>query len=307
MYNKFKLRKYMFNNQIFLQDVVKGLKNLADNSADIIIADPPYNIGKNFGNYSDNLNLDDYILWCNSWVKESLRVLKPEGTLYIYGFSEILSYIFVNTNCNFKKWLIWHYTNKNVAHAQFWQRSHESILLLAKSKPIFNRDDVREPYTDSFLKNSAGKPRTTTKGRFNPNSQETIYNAHEKGALPRDVIKIPALAGGFGLKERAYLCKYCNTFLLGGNERKNHMSNCVNHDILNHPTQKPIALTRKLIAGSKNKLVKNNVVILFSGSGAESIAALIEDCNFIAFDIDSDFCNLGNEWIKYFNKLKNNN
>ncbi len=185
----------MFNNQIVLKDVIEGLQSLSDNSADIIIADPPYNIGKTFGEYNDNLDLNDYLDWCKIWIDESLRVLKPEGTLYIYGFSEVLSYIFVNTNCNFKKWLIWHYTNKNVAHSQFWQRSHESILLLANSKPLFNRDDVREPYTENFLKNSAGKPRTATKGRFNPNAQESTYHAHEKGALPRDVISFNTSGG----------------------------------------------------------------------------------------------------------------
>lgn len=290
----------MFNNKIILKDVIEGLKTLENNSANIIIADPPYNIGKNFGQYNDNLNMNEYLDWCNIWINESLRVLKPNGTFYIYGFTEILAYIFSNTQCDFKKWLIWHYTNKNVARSNFWQRSHESILLLAKNKPIFNRDDVREPYTDTFLKNSAGRLRTATKGRFNTKEQLTTYNAHQNGALPRDVIKIPALAGGFGLKERAYICNYCNTFILGGNKRKEHIVSCEKSDVISHPTQKPISLTRKLIAAAKDKSIKNNIIVLFSGSGAESIAALEENCNFIAFDIEPTFCKLGNKWVEYF-------
>ena len=69
-----------------------------------------------------------------------------------------------------------------------------------KDKPIFNRDHVREPYTETFIKNAAGKVRKSTVGRFSKGDKETIYNAHESGALPRDVIKIPAIAGGAGKK-----------------------------------------------------------------------------------------------------------
>ena len=56
-------------------------------------------------------------------------------------------------------------------------------------------DQIREPYTDSYLK-CGGKERKNTKGRFG--DKTTIYNVNEGGALPRDVIKIPALAGTLG-------------------------------------------------------------------------------------------------------------
>ena len=69
------------------------MKELYDNSVDIIICDPPYNIGKDFGNNSDKQDMDDYFKWCDDWIKECFRILKPNGTLYIYGFSEILAFI----------------------------------------------------------------------------------------------------------------------------------------------------------------------------------------------------------------------
>lgn len=249
---------------IYEQDCIEGMKDIDDDSVDIIICDPPYNIGKDFGNNSDKQKMEDYLIWCDLWINECIRILKPSGTLYIYGFSEILAFIRVRININVR-WIVWHYTNKVVPSSHFWQRTHESILCCYKDKPIFNRDDVREPYTEAFLKNSVGKVRKSTKGRFSNGDKETSYKAHENGALPRDVIKISALAGGAGKKER-----------------------------VNHPTQKPLELCLKLIKSSK----KNNDTILvvpFAGSGSECVAAKRENINFIGFEINTDYVELCNQ------------
>ena len=111
---------------IINDDCVKKMKELEDNTVDIIIADPPYNIGKDFGNNSDKQDMDKYLIWCDEWIKECIRVLKPTGTLYIYGFSEILAFIRVRININVR-WIIWHYTNKLLLLLITWQRTHESI------------------------------------------------------------------------------------------------------------------------------------------------------------------------------------
>lgn len=246
------------------KDCIEGMKDIDDNSVDIIICDPPYNIGKDFGNNSDKQKMEDYLIWCDEWIRECIRILKPSGTLYIYGFSEILAFIRVRININVR-WIIWHYTNKVVPSSNFWQRTHESILCCYKDKPIFNRDEVREPYTDSYLKNSVGKVRKATKGRFSNGEKETSYAAHENGALPRDVIKISALAGGAGKKER-----------------------------VNHPTQKPLELCHKLIKACK-KDGDTMLVVPFAGSGSECVAAKSENINFIGFEINSDYVAICNE------------
>lgn len=80
-------------NKVHNIDCVEGLKTLKKDSAQIIIADCPYNIGKDFNNDSDKQSMDEYLKWCDEWIKECLRVLKPNGTMYIYGFSEILAFI----------------------------------------------------------------------------------------------------------------------------------------------------------------------------------------------------------------------
>ena len=251
-------------------DCIDGMKNLDSDSVDIIICDPPYNIGKDFGNDSDKQLMKDYLEWCDKWISECIRILKPKGTLYIYGFSEILSFIRVRININVR-WIIWHYTNKVTPSLNFWQRTHESILCCYKEKPLFNKDDVREPYTDVFLKNAAGKVRKATKGRFSDGEKETIYNAHENGALPRDVIKISALAGGAGKKER-----------------------------VDHPTQKPLALCEKLIKASKNG-DETLMVVPFVGSGSECVAAKKENINFIGYEINSEYVNLCNKRLSAIN------
>ncbi len=250
--------------KIINDDCVKQMKMMSENSVDIIICDPPYNIGKDFGNNSDKQEMDAYLKWCDEWIFECIRILKPKGTLYIYGFSEILAFIRVRININVR-WIIWHYTNKVTPSLNYWQRTHESILCCSKEKPHFNRDEVREPYTDTFLKNAAGKVRKATKGRFSNGNTETTYTAHENGALPRDVIKISALAGGAGKKER-----------------------------VNHPTQKPLQLCEKLIKACKNG-EDTLLVVPFAGSGSECVAAKKENINFIGFEINDEYVNLCNE------------
>ena len=248
-------------NKIYNLDCIQGMKQMLAESADIIICDPPYNIGKDFGNKSDKQEFIAYLDWCDEWIAECMRILKPQGTLYIYGFSETLAFIRTRLSCNVR-WLIWHYTNKVTPSLNFWQRTHESILCCYKDKPVFNRDEVREPYTDGFLKGAAVKVRKATKGRFSNGISETVYNAHEGGALPRDVIKIPALAGGAGKKER-----------------------------VDHPTQKPIALCEILIKAAKNGS-ETLVVVPFAGSGSECVAAKMQNVNFIGFELNPEYVSL---------------
>jgi site-specific DNA-methyltransferase (adenine-specific) len=243
-------------NKIYNEDCILGMKKIKNETVDIIICDPPYNIGKDFGNDSDKQSMDDYLVWCDEWIQECLRILKPKGTLYVYGFSENLAFIRTRiNNCNVR-WLVWHYTNKTTPSLNFWQRSHESILCCYKEKPLFNRDDVREPYTETFIKNAAGKVRKATKGRFSKGDTETTYNAHEMGALPRDVIKVPALAGGAGKKER-----------------------------VDHPTQKPLQLCDTLLKASLNKQDNQTLLVVpFAGSGSECVSAKNNGVQFMKND-----------------------
>ncbi len=244
-------------NKIYCIDCIKGMKKIKSNSCQIIIADPPYNIGKDFGNNKDKKDFNEYLEWCDEWISECVRVLRQDGTMFIYGFSEILAYLFVRIPIS-KRWLVWHYTNKNMPTVKFWQRSHESIICCWKYAHVFNLDSVREPYTEGFLNGSAGRVRPGTFCRLSKNGKETVYNAHPNGALPRDVIKTPSLAGGAGINER-----------------------------VDHPTQKPLALCDRLILSARQK--EGIVLVPFAGSGSECVSAKKLGLDFIGFEINPDY------------------
>jgi site-specific DNA-methyltransferase (adenine-specific) len=270
-------------NSIHCIDVLEGLGQIDSNTCNIVIADPPYNIGKNFGNNFDTMDADEYRKWCKQWIDECIRVTKPNGTIFIYGFSEKLAYLFVDIKIN-KRWLVWHYTNKNVPTLKFWQRSHESIIACWKDKPLFNRDLIREPYTDTFLQNAAGKTRKNSVGRYSSGKKETIYAAHENGALPRDVIKISTLAGGNGGEVWAK-CSDCNVIFNTFIAKNKHDG----HKCIQHPTQKPLSLCKKLIKSCMTIQKRGLLLVPFLGSGSECVAARDIGVDYIGFDINSDY------------------
>ena len=278
-------------NKVNNLDVIQFLKSFTSNDLfDLAIIDPPYNIGKNFGNNKDNMTILEYRDWSTNYIDECIRLIKPSALIYIYGFAEILAHIASKYPISNQRWLVWHYTNKTVPSSKFWQRSYESILCIWKeSKPKLNIDEIREEYTDSFLKNAAGKVRFSKQCRYSKGNSITVYKAHSKGALPRDVIKIPALAGGSGSKERIAYCKNCNKLVIG-KEKHNH-NNCV---LVEHPTQKPLKLTKKFINASNPK----NILIPFTGSGSECYAAKKMGVDFYTTEINPDYINLANKWIE---------
>jgi len=215
------------------------------------------------------MSKEEYCEWSKPWIDQAMRVLKPKGTLFIYGFPEILSYVQVmccsKWNC---RYLQWHYINKCSPAAKFWQRTHESILLVWKCDgfPAFDRDAVRIPYSKTYLKNAVGKKRKIGKGRFEGSGKQTEYKAHEGGALPRDVIHCAALAGGAGKKERVDW----------------------------HPTQKPTGITRTLLQSIGIK-EDTRIVIPFAGSGSEALVCKELGVAFAAWDINEEYVEKANE------------
>jgi len=164
------------------------------------------------------------------------------------------------------------------------------LCLWKEDRPQLEIDQIREPYTDTYLK-FKGKTRTNTKGRFG--TAETVYNVNDRGALPRDVIKIPALAGGAGNKERHFICKTCGDGFFKASEIKHHNG----HDIIQHPTQKPIELTQKLILSRINGN-GGRTLIPFAGSGSECVAAKQLGVEYVGIELNPDYIKLANEWIK---------
>jgi len=105
--------QYRNNNGILFQgDSFSWLDSLENERVDLVFADPPYNIKK--AAWDGFESQEEYIIWSLRWIKQAARILKPSGSLYICGFSEILADL-KRPACKYFKncrWLIWHYKNK---------------------------------------------------------------------------------------------------------------------------------------------------------------------------------------------------
>ena len=122
--------------EFYQEDCVDFLRRIEDCSVTSIFADPPYNLKKEAW---DNLGDDkDYLNWSIRWIEEAARILNPQGTLFICGYTEILADLKAPAMQYFDRcrWLIWYYDNKANMRDD-WGRSHESILCLRKKDYIF--------------------------------------------------------------------------------------------------------------------------------------------------------------------------
>ena len=95
-------------------DALKLIKKIPDQFAELIIADPPYNIGKDFG---INQNFEDVTVWqdwCQQWLQECYRVLSENGSLFVYGIHKYICYLQVDLmemGMEYGRLFIWNYEN----------------------------------------------------------------------------------------------------------------------------------------------------------------------------------------------------
>lgn len=249
------------NGLLYEADSLRWLKQLPNDSIDMIFADPPYNIKK--ADWDKFESQEQYIKWSMQWICEAARILRPTGSLFICGFSEVLADLKHPAMKYFKgcKWLIWHYKNKANLGLD-WGRSHESILLLRKSKNFtMNIDTIRIPYNEHTLKYPS-HPQAKTSQYGNGKLREASWLPNPLGAKPKDVIEIPTTCNGMGEKTK-------------------------------HPTQKPEELLRKFILAASNP--GEIVLDPFSGSGTTLVVAEQLGRQWIGCDINSEY----NQWAIY--------
>jgi len=87
--------KYFTNGKekIVLGDAIAALKKIEDGSIDLIFADPPYNIGKNFNGCRDKWDKDeDYLNWCYQWLDLCVKKLKPNGSFYVMTSTQFMPF-----------------------------------------------------------------------------------------------------------------------------------------------------------------------------------------------------------------------
>ncbi|HII53692.1 site-specific DNA-methyltransferase [Candidatus Micrarchaeota archaeon CG08_land_8_20_14_0_20_49_17] len=136
-------------NSIYNGDCLDYMKTLPDECIDLIITDPPFNIGKKYDSYADNLRFEEYLKWCYNWLDECVRILKSSGALYLFNYPENNAYlkVYLDKRMHFRRWLTWHY-HTNTGHSKKnYTRTQHSILFYTKGENYaFNKEDVAQPY-----------------------------------------------------------------------------------------------------------------------------------------------------------------
>ncbi len=238
-------------NKTICGDTFEILKLLPEKSFDLLFADPPYNLTKNFGENSfKQTTLDEYENWLDSWLKDCAKLLKPTASVYICGDWRSSSAIerigmkyFVLRNR-----ITWEREKGRGAKAN-WKNASEDIWFFTVSDEyIFNLDSVKTkrkvlaPYTEN------GKPKDwekSGKGNFRLTHPSNLWTD----------LTVPF----WSMPE--------NT---------------------THPTQKPEKLLAKIILASTNE---NDLILdPFTGSGTTAVVAKKLNRAFCGIERDEKFC-----------------
>jgi site-specific DNA-methyltransferase (adenine-specific) len=137
-------------NQVFNEDALSGLARIPDGSVDLILTDPPYGLGKDYGNDSDMLESLAYQQWSESWLKLALPKLKPNGSLYIFltwrHSPEVFSYL--KRHLIMLNEIVWDRRVPSMGGStRRYSSVHDTIGFFAASKEhYFDLDAIRIPY-----------------------------------------------------------------------------------------------------------------------------------------------------------------
>lgn len=96
-------------SKLLLGDALEELRKLPENSVDFAFADPPYNLNKKYNSYSDDLSITEYFEWCDEWISELARVLKPGRTCAILNIPlwDIRHFMHLENSMQFQNWIAW--------------------------------------------------------------------------------------------------------------------------------------------------------------------------------------------------------
>ena len=195
-------------------DALQALENVEDNSVDLIFADPPYNIGKNFAGCIDRWDTDElYLEWCYKWLSLCIRKLKRNGSFYVMTSTQFMPYfdLFLRDKINIMSRIAWYYDSSGVQARNYFGSMYEPILFCVKDKDhyTFNAEDI-------MVEAKTGAKRKLIDYRKNP-------------PQPYNTKKVPGTVWEFP-RVRYRMDEYEN-----------------------HPTQKPIALLDRIIRASSNE------------------------------------------------------
>jgi DNA modification methylase len=218
-------------NRVFLQDILDLLKELPAESVDMVYGDPDYNVGVKYGDRAYKKSFNDYLQWYINLAKESLRVLKNTGNMFLINYPKQNAYLRVNYldgACYEVSDYAWVY-NTNVGHTpRRFTTAHRSILHCRKTaKNKFYKDNVAVPYLNPMDKRIRSNIANGSRGRMpydwlyfnlvkNVSREKTFHSCQIPQALselliksctlPNDVVLV--LFGGSG--SEIEVCKVNN-------------------------------------------------------------------------------------------------
>ncbi|GAB1347022.1 adenine-specific DNA-methyltransferase [Cloacibacterium normanense] len=201
------------NHKIIFGDAILALNEIPDESVDLIFADPPYNIGKNFDGFIEKWETEDqYLNWCYEWLELCLKKLKHNGSLYVMTATQFMPFfdIFLRKKINILSRIIWSYDSSGVQAKKHFGSMYEPILFGVKNKKnyTFNSKDI-------LVEAKTGSKRKLIDYR---KEIPTVYNSEK---VPGNVWEFPRVR--YRMEEYE-----------------------------DHPTQKPIALLERIIKASSN-------------------------------------------------------
>jgi site-specific DNA-methyltransferase (adenine-specific) len=134
-------------NKIICGDCIEVLGKIDEPFADLIFADPPFNIGYKYDKYYDKVKKKNYIAWTKNWMIACKKVLKPNGSFYIAigdDYAANIKIIADELGLFMRNWIIWHYSFGQQMKNKF-ARSHTHIFYFVNDKKnfIFNDEKVR--------------------------------------------------------------------------------------------------------------------------------------------------------------------
>jgi len=139
----------MIDSQLHVGDCVAWMNGLAAGSADLVFADPPFNIGYDYDVYHDKRAKEEYLAWADSWLAAAARVVAPAGSFLVAIGDEYAAEYKVRLDAlgfTLRNWIVWHYTF-GVNCSRKFNRSHAHILYYTRhpQRFTFNPDPVRVP------------------------------------------------------------------------------------------------------------------------------------------------------------------
>ena len=133
-------------NTVTQGDCLKLLHQIESESIDVTFADPPFNLQKKYNSYHDQLDFQEYLGWCQQWIRELVRVTKPTGSIFLHNIPKWLTYYatFLNELADFKHWIAWDAPTAPMGKSL--QPSHYGILYYVKDARQRKYYEIRYPH-----------------------------------------------------------------------------------------------------------------------------------------------------------------